>query len=285
MIIDAHQHVWDLAGGGYSWLGPGHAPIDRTVDFAEIRPSLTSAGVERTVLVQADDTDLDTDHMRAVAAAHPEVIGVVGWVPLDDPERAEERLGELRRDSHVVGIRALIHDYEDVDWIVRDAVGDGLEVVARFGIPYDFVTASPEALRHLPALAERNPGLRMVIDHLGKPPIGGSRGEQERWRYLLARAASNPLTHAKVSGLYSAVGPLESWTVEGLRPFFDIALDAFGASRLMLGGDWPVALRAGGYERCWAAYAELTADLTPGQRADLYGATAERFYGLGATSS
>ncbi|MDT0394917.1 MULTISPECIES: amidohydrolase family protein [Streptomyces] len=277
-VIDAHLHVWDPTRAPYDWLGPALSPIDRAMRFTDARPELRAAGVTASVLVQAADHDADTDHMLATAAAHPEIVGVVAWLPLDDPGRAATRLAALRRDPHTVGVRALIHEKFDPDWIVRPDVGRGLALLAEHGLTFDYVTSSPEALAHIPELAARHPGLRLVVDHLGKPPVGGGPEDRTRWRGLLAAAARHPQVHAKVSGLYSARGPLDSWTTDGVRPYVEDALELFGPHRLMYGGDWPISVLAGGYTRTWEAVRELLAPLAPDDRADVLGGTAARFY-------
>ena len=155
-----------------------------------------------------------------------------------------------------------------------------LELLEAAGVPFDFVTSGPAALAELPVLGRRHPDLDIVIDHLGKPPIGGSAENRAEWRRLLAEAARNPRTHAKLSGLYSATGDLAAWTVEQVRPFVEDALELFGPNRLMYGGDWPVCVLAGGYDRTWAAMTELLAPLTTTERDAILGGTAELFYAI-----
>lgn len=277
MIIDTHQHVWDLARSPYSWLGPHVPQWNRTFTFEELAPHLERNGVDRTVLVQSDDADGDTDLMLEVAGAHPEVAGVVVYVPLDRPEVAEARLAELRRDDRVVGVRNLIHDLPDPDWILRPEVDEGLSVLERAGVTFDYVAVLPRHLEHVPTLVERHPDLRIVIDHLSKPPIG--EDDVEPWWSLIARAARGPLVHAKISGLYPGSDP-GSWTVAGVRPFVDRALEVFGPSRLMYGGDWPISVAAGGYDRVFAGLAEALSGLGPDDAEQVWSGTARRFYRL-----
>lgn len=279
MIIDAHQHVWDLTRSPYSWLGPHVPQWNRTFTFDEVAPHLDRAGVDSTVLVQSDDTDADTDLMLEVADRHPRVAAVVGYVPLDRPARAAERLAELREDPRVVGIRNLIHDLPDPDWILRPDVDEGLGVLEQAGVTFDYVAVLPRHLEHVPTLSERHPGLRLVIDHLAKPPIG--EDDVEPWWSLIAAAAENPLVHAKISGLYPGAAP-GTWTPDALRPFVDRALDLFGPTRLMYGGDWPISVAAGGYDRVFDGVARVLAGLSEADRAEVYAGTARRFYGIGA---
>jgi L-fuconolactonase len=278
VIIDAHQHVWDLERAAYDWLGPELAPIDRTFSFEESRDALRRAGVTASVLVQAADNDEDTELMLETAARCPEVVGVVAYVPLADPDRAKERLAELRRSPLVVGVRNLIHDLPDADWLLRPDVDRGLSVIERAGVAFDLVSVLPRHLEHATTIAKRHPSLRIVIDHLSKPPIGGE--DREPWWTLIEEAAANPLVYGKISGLYGTVGGPAAWTTDAIRPFFDRALEVFGPDRLMYGGDWPVSITAGGYDRVWGGLSPLIDELSPDEREAILATTAYAFYRL-----
>jgi len=279
VIIDAHQHVWNLDRARYDWLGPEVAAINRSFELEEALRSMARAEVSGTVLVQAADNAEDTAFMLSVADRHPEVVGVVAWVPLDAPDVAGQ-LQRLRRDPRVVGIRNLIHDRPDPDWILRSDVDAGLGALEAEGVPFDYVTAVPSGLARLPVISARHPELRVVVDHLGKPPVGGDAGARRHWRGLLAEAARNPLVFAKLSGLYPASGAMDVWTPEGVRPFVEDAVEVFGAERLMWGSDWPVSVLAGGYDRIWDGLAPLFASLAASERAAVLGGTATDFYRL-----
>jgi L-fuconolactonase len=277
-IIDAHQHVWDLTKASYPWLTADLAPIDRTITFDELKPSLVAAGITGTVLVQSADNAADTEHMFRVAAEHPEVVGVVGYTPLEQPAVVAADLERLAMKPLFVGIRNLIHDIPDPDWLLRSDVDEGLGVLEAAGVPFDLVAVLPRHLQLVPIISERHPGLRIVIDHLAKPPIG--RDDPEPWASLMRAAASNPRVFAKVSGLYSSVGESGSWTPASVRPYFHAALDMFGPSRLMYGGDWPISLLSGGYERVWAGFQDLFSELDTSEREFIEWKSANHFYGI-----
>jgi L-fuconolactonase len=277
-IVDAHQHVWDPSQAVYDWLSSDLAPIDRAIGFDELRPSLKRAGVKSTVLVQSADNPEDTKLMLEVAAANPEVAAVVAFVPLDRPADAECHLAELLRNPLVVGVRNLIHNQPDADWLLRPEVDAGLGILEKAGVTFDLVAVLPRHLELVPLLSERHPNLRIVIDHLAKPPIGLE--SREPWWGLIADAASNPLVYAKVSGLYSATADPGAWTSDAVRPYFLHACEKFGPDRLMYGGDWPISLLAGGYERVWDGLSKLFEELDPKDRDRLLGGTATDFYGL-----
>ena len=94
----------------------------------------------------------------------------------------------------------------------------------------------------------------------------------------MAAAAENPLVYGKVSGLYSATDDMGAWSTEAIRPFFDRALELFGPERLMYGGDWPIAVLAGGYTRVWDGLRPLFDELGTDERELVLGRTAAEFY-------
>ena len=275
-VIDSHQHVWDPARAEYAWLGPELAPINRAFGMDELLPELAAAGVDATVLVQAADNADDTALMVATADAHPEVAAIVGYAPLERPAEVAETLARWQGDSRMVGVRTLIHNQSDPEWLLRPDVDEGLGLLEGAGIAFDVVAELPRHLELIPVLSERHPGLRMVIDHLAKPPIG--LADREPWWSLIAAAAENPNVSGKLSGLYSATGAPDAWTTEQVRPFFDRAVELFGPSRLMYGGDWPVAILAGGYTRLWEGLAPLLDSLSSEDREGVLGRTAADFY-------
>ncbi|PJJ65378.1 amidohydrolase family protein [Compostimonas suwonensis] len=276
MIIDAHQHVWDLTRARYDWLDASLSPIDRTITIDEVKPAFARAGVDASVLVQSADNDDDTDYMLEVAAANPEVVAVVGYVPLERPEAAAARLAELRRNPLVVGIRNLIHDRPDPDFLLRPDVDEGLGVLEDAGATFDLVSVLPRHLEHVRVLSERHPRLKIVIDHLSKPPFG--QADREPWWSLIAEAAQNPLVHAKVSGLYPA-GPDADWTDE-LRSYVDRAVEVFGVDRLMYGGDWPISVLSGDYDRVWDSLQPVFGSWSATDRERVLSGTAVEFYGI-----
>jgi L-fuconolactonase len=272
VIIDAHLHLWDTSRYRYDWLlRPGNESINRTYTFADFASRAAAAGVDRAVLVQAADDDIDTEAMFEVADAHDEIAGVVGWVPLDRPEVAAASLGRLRARPKFAGIRTLIHDQPDPDWLLRPAVGDGLALLEQHDVPFDVIAVLPAHLSHVPVLSRRYPRLRMVLDHLGHPPLDSA--DWEPWRTLITEAAANPRVYAKLSGLYPSAG-------SSARAFAEFAIELFGPRRLMFGSDWPVAELGGGYQQVTAALFDVISGLPAADRDRVLSGTARDFYGL-----
>lgn len=274
MIIDAHQHVWNLEKCSYPWLTPASGPIFRSFEAPELEPVIRKLGIDKTVLVQAMDSYEDTNYMLETAAAHSWVGGVVGWVPLDSPEEAAESLERYARYEVFKGIRHLIHGEKESQWLMRPEVQEGFRLLEQRGLSFDICAVFPNHLSLVPQLSEKFPKLRMVIDHLAKPPFGADGWSE--WERQLKQAAENPNVFAKMSGLNTAAGNL--WSVEELRPCVVYAIEIFGAERLMFGSDWPVALLNGSYEEVWDVTCQLLADLSVKEKEAVFGGTAAHFY-------
>ncbi|MGX6447060.1 amidohydrolase family protein, partial [Patulibacter sp. S7RM1-6] len=280
MRIDAHQHFWDLGTGLYPHLEALPAPANRSYGPDDLEPQLAPAGIDATVLVQAAGEHADTTAMLEHARRRPWIAGVVGWLDLLDPASVAAGLEAWAEEPLLVGLRHQIHDEPDPRWLLRPAVLESLDLLADQDVPFDVVAVLPEHLALIPEVAERVPGLRMVVDHLGKPPIAD--GGWEPWAMRLAEAAAVPGVHAKISGLDTAADPAR-WTAADLRPYVDRALELFGADRLMFGGDWPVLTIVGDYAGVVRATEELLADRADAERDAVWAGTARRFYGLDRT--
>lgn len=277
MTIDSHVHVWDLDRARYPWLTPDIGDLYRTIDFSEIEPELAARGIDGAILVQASDEAADTAVMLDAAARHPAIVGVVAFTPLESPDQVARDLAEFADQPLIVGVRNLVHE-RPPGWMRLPSFVEGLVLLADHGLPLDVPTATFHALADVAWVGAQLPGLAIVVDHLGKPPIGGSADERREWRAMLSDCAQNPRTVAKVSGLYASRGALDSWTVDQVRPFVDDALEIFGAERLLYGGDWPIADLAGGYARTWDAVSACLAAVSDADRAEVLEGTARRVY-------
>lgn len=269
--LDAHQHFWDPRSVPLPWLTSELAAIDRPFLPADLAPLLAGAGVDGTVLVQSACSDADTDFMLALSDEHEWIRAVVAWVDLARPARAEARLDELAVHGRVRGIRHLIHDEADPHWILRPAVADGLRLVEERELVLELPAVWPRHLPDVPELAARFPTLRLVIDHLAKPPLDGPL---DAWAEALRAAAECENVSAKFSGVDARV----------LETALEIALDAFGPERLIWGSDWPVSLLTTTYEEFLAASVGAVERLAPEHADDLLRGNAARLYALEAVA-
>ena len=281
--IDAHQHVWKVERGDYGWLHPELGVLYRDFTIAELLPHLDRAGLEGTVLVQAAPTVAETEFMLEVAANETRVHGVVGWVDFESA-RGPEELARLAENPKLCGVRPMIQDIADPDWMLGDALTPCYRAVIDSGLVFDALVL-PHHLENLLELCSRHPELRVVIDHGAKPEIrswSDDTGARASWTRDMARLARETSCVCKLSGLVTEAK--EGWTRSDLRPFVDVLLENFGPGRLLFGSDWPVVNLGGGYDRWWDAVCDLTASLSNEGRDAVFGGNASRVYGLAPPS-
>jgi L-fuconolactonase len=276
MRIDSHQHFWKAARGDYHWMSPKVPVLCRDYLPEDLKPSLVKNQIDKTILVQAAQTKAETDFLLDLAMKHDSIAGVIGWLDLDNPGFSAE-LELYSQKPKFLGIRPMLQDLPDDDWILRPRVLDSLKMVAERDIPFEFLTYT----RHLPhvlKVLERIPNLRAVVDHVSKPEIKNRK--LDPWRSLMSEVAKHPNIHCKLSGMITEADP-KSWTAEDLRTYIEHVLKCFGLKRVMFGSDWPVCLLAGSYDQVIGALQTILKPHLDEQReADVFGGNAARFYKL-----
>lgn len=272
MRIDAHHHVWTLARGDYGWLTPDLAPIYRDFHLSDLAPYLSAAGIEGTILVQAAPTEAETRFLLDLAEHAKIVRGVVGWTDFDAADGIA-RIGDMAARELLVGLRPMVQDIDDDDWLLRPGLAPLLAEMAARDLVFDALVLP----RHLPRLlrvVDRHPNLQFVVDHCGKPRLASGDGAE--WRRDIARLAERPNLVCKVSGL--ATEAARDWRAEDLREAVDHVRSRFGPQRMLWGSDWPVVNLAGGYAKWLAAAETLLPDLSPEERDATFGGNAARIY-------
>lgn len=274
MRVDSHHHLWAISRGDYGWLTPDLAEIYRDFTMDDLAPLLDAAGIDRTVVVQAAATVAETEFLLDAAAGTDRIAGVVGWIDMEAPD-AVATLDRLALHPKFRGIRPMIQDIADDEWLLRADLDPVFEALVERGLTFDALVLS----RHLDPLlarARRHPSLRFVIDHGAKPAL--ATGEIEAWKEDIARIAAETACFCKLSGLLTEAG--DAPTLDRIRPAAEHLLACFGPDRLMFGSDWPVLNLASDYAR-WAGMVEtLLADLSAAEAARVRGDTARCFYGL-----
>ncbi len=278
MIIDAHHHVWTLARRDYGWLTPDLTALYRDFLPRDLEPLLSVHGIDGTVIVQAAPTEAETLFLLDLAGGWPMARAVVGWVDMTSVA-GPQRLESLAQSPLLRGIRPMIQDETNPDWMLQETVGVAFQAIGVSGLTFDALVR-PHHLPALMRLVDRYPDVPVLIDHGGKPDIAGD-GFQP-WADDMRALAERPQVMCKLSGLLTEAGARTADA--NLRPYIDHLLDGFGPGRLMWGSDWPVLDLAGDYDG-WINQAQrLLQGLSLDERAQVFGRTAARFYGIGATS-
>ncbi|MEM9207340.1 MAG: amidohydrolase family protein [Pseudomonadota bacterium] len=274
MRIDAHQHYWEPKRGDYDWMPPDDPVLSRRYGPADLNHQLEAAGIEGTVLVQAAATINETEYMLGLADATDTILGVVGWVNFED--RGDlKHLERLAKHPKFLGVRPMIQDIPDVDWMLRDDIQWAFEALIDLDLTFDAL-GFPKHLENFRTILTRYPKLRAVIDHCMKPEIRD--GEFGVWAAGIERIAKETEAMCKFSGLVTEAA--DHWTVEQLKPYADHVLSVFGPTRVMWGSDWPVCLLRTEYGQWLSSAQTLTEHLSSEERDAIFGGTARRFYRL-----
>jgi L-fuconolactonase len=272
MRIDAHHHLWTLARGDYGWLTPALAPIHRDFSLSDLAPHLAAADIKGTILVQAAPTEAETMFLLDIAAKAQVVRGVVGWTDFDAADGGA-RIDVLAARKLLVGLRPMVQDIPDDDWLLRPALAPLLAAMARNSLVFDALVL-PRHLQRLLRLVDDHPSMQFVLDHCAKPRL--ATGEIADWHGDIALLAERPNIVCKLSGLATEAAP--GWQITDLRKAVDHVVACFGTHRLLWGSDWPVVNLAGGYEKWVAAAETLLAGLSADEKAAIFGGNAARIY-------
>jgi L-fuconolactonase len=275
MRLDAHQHFWSYDAAQYPWIPPG-SPLHRSwlpEDLAALQKPL---GFEGSIAVQARQVVGESDWLLGLADKHANVKGVVGWVDLRS-DRVEADLARLASHPKFVGVRHVVQEEPDVDFMLGKDFQRGISKLHAHGLTYD-ILIYPKQFEAAIRLAENFPDQPFVLDHIAKPPI--KDGTIEPWKSQLRQLAKLPNVHCKVSGMLTEADH-QAWKVEQFRPYLDTVFEAFGPSRLMYGSDWPVCLFAGSYEQAFRLVDDYARGLTDAERAGLFGGNCQKFYFAG----
>jgi L-fuconolactonase len=276
-LIDAHHHLWDLSRREQTWTKVTRA-IHRSFLEGDLSPLLQGNNVDATVLVQTLNDSVETKEFLAWEDESEFIRGVVGWVDLGSRDVSDEiaALQGLPGGHRLVGVRHLVQDELDPNWLRQPQVREGLRYLGKAGLVYDLLVrpiqldAAIDTVRSLP-------DVRFVLDHCGKPPIAS--GEIESWRDLMIELATLENVAVKLSGLVTEAHQPD-WQVDDLRPYAEVVLTHFGARRVMFGSDWPVCLLAATYREVVDVARSLTGELSPSEIDLVFGGTALNWYGL-----
>ena len=275
MTVDAHFHCWRLDRGDYGWLTPALAPIYRDVTVADWQREAQPHGVRGGILVQAAPTEAETRFLLEQARRHDAVLGVVGWLDLLAADAPQRIAGLAAAEPALRGLRPMLHDIADADWVLQPALAPALDAMAEHRLVFDALVR-PQHLPRVRGLAQRHPRLCIVVDHGAKPEIGAGRWQP--WADEIAALAALPNVACKLSGLLTEAGATPARGAA--QAWAEHLLHAFGNQRLLWGSDWPVLELAARYADWWHDTQTVLARLAHADRRAVLGDNACRVYGV-----
>lgn len=271
--IDAHHHLWHYRPADYPWIGPDMPALARDFLVEDLATEVAASGLDGTIAVQARQSLEETRFLLSTARNSQIIHGVVGWAPLGSRD-FPYHLEALRDEQKLLGLRHVVQDEPDDDFLHRVDFNEGIRAISAAGLTYDILIYE----RHLPAaisFVDRHPQQLFILDHAAKPRV--RERVLDPWRSNIRELAQRENVYCKVSGLVTEAD-WRYWTRTDLEPYFDALLDAFGPRRLMAGSDWPVCLLATSYERWFSTLRELIQKLSEHEQDAILGGTAAEVY-------
>jgi L-fuconolactonase len=276
MKIDAHQHFWIYNSKEYGWIDDSMKVLKSNYLPADIQPELIKAGFSGTVAVQARQNIGETRWLLALSDKYGFIKGVVGWVDLRSISDLTEQLDEFCRSKKLVGVRHVVHDEPDDNFLLRDDFLKGINILKNYNLTYDLLLFP----KHLP-VAERVvsmfPGQKFVLDHMSKPLIKDNIISP--WKEDIIRLAEHKNVWCKLSGMVTEADR-KKWKQEDFRPYLDVVYNAFGPERLMNGSDWPVCRLAGEYKEVTGIVESYISEMPSEVQEKILGLNCKEFYGI-----
>jgi L-fuconolactonase len=255
--------------------GEAMAPLRRDYLLSNLRPLMRESGVSGLITVQARQTVRETEWLLELASAHPEIRGVVGWVPLIERSVGAD-LARFAANPKLRGVRHVLHDETDDDYMLREDFNRGIRELRRFNLRYDLLIFE----RHLPQTLEfvrHHPDQVFIVDHVAKPRI--REGILSPWRERISELGRYPNVYCKISGMVTEAH-WTKWQDSDLLPYIETVLEAFGPRRLMFGSDWPVLTLASTYQRWVETFRCAIARLSQDEQSWITERSAMEAYGL-----
>jgi len=274
-IVDSHQHFWQLSRGGYCWLTPSLEKLYQNFLPENLKDELLSNNVKQTVLIQADDNEEETLFLLELAENTKFIAGVVGWIDMDD-QLAISHLQKLTKNPYFKGIRPMLQDIEDVNWILKEKFNPIFQFMIENKLTFDALVRDVH-LASIHILASRYPALNIVIDHCAKPDL--SKSPSDMWMQSLIDLAQCDNVFIKLSGLLTEA-PIGQVKVETLTPYFEHIINSFSTSRVMWGSDWPVLKLNGDYASWVSLTHTLLNNCSNKDKCKILAENAQKFYKL-----
>ena len=275
MIIDSHHHFWKYDPVEYDWIDDSMKIIRQ--DFLPDKLELTigDAGVDGVISVQARQSVDETDWLIGMAHQNKFIKGIVGWLPLIQDD-IEAYLDKYSSEKLLKGVRHVIQGEADPEFILRKDFNRGISLLKKYALVYDILIVERQ-LTNTIKFVDQHPNQVFVLDHIAKPLI--NQNELSPWKANMMDLAKRENVSCKLSGMVTEAD-YQNWTSSQLKPYFDVAFEAFGPDRLLFGSDWPVCLVATSYKNWMELVQKSISELSKTEQAKIMGGNAERVYGL-----
>lgn len=228
-IVDAQIHTWSQG------LPSNQSHIQVThFTPAEAIALMDAAGVDAAIIHPPGwDLNSTPDALRAVKD-YPGRFAVMGALPLDKPD-SRERIATWRQQPGMLGLRYGFLSDPAKRWLADGTLEWLWSEAERAGVPIAMLAT--DSLKEIGRIAERHPGLRLTIDHLGGRGGTSTLKDAAAMTHMpeLLALAKHPNVAVKATGVphYSS----EPYPFPALHTYLRQVYDAFGPHRMFWGTD------------------------------------------------
>lgn len=275
MQIDSHQHFWRYNEEEYEWINEDMVKLKKDFLPEDLLDELGKTGYDGCVAVQARQIETETKFLLHLMEKNAFIKGVVGWLDLQ-ADNIASILEKYVDNQNLKGLRHIVESEPDPEFLLNPSFLKGISHLKNHNLTYDILVLP----KHLPAAIKfvaKFPEQKFVVDHLAKPFIKDKKISP--WKDDLHALAAFPNVYCKISGLVTEAS-WNSWHKDDFTPYLDIALQAFGTERLMIGSDWPVCLLAASYKEVMAISGDYISKLSKEEQRKIMGGNACTFYNL-----
>ena len=273
--IDSHQHFWKFDPVRDSWIGDTMSSIQRDFMPEDLKPILDKFGIDGCVAVQADQSEAETAFLLDLAGKYDFIKGVVGWLDLRAAD-AGNRIEYYSKFEKLKGFRHVLQGETDRALMLNPQFMNGIRALKRHDLAYD-ILIFPDQLGYTHEFVKKFEGTRFVVDHIAKPDIKNKN--MDKWELGIKALGRHENVYCKISGMITEADWYD-WVLLDFKPYLDVVFEAFGASRVMFGSDWPVCNVAGGYQQMLSVVKNYIAKLSDDEQARFCGLNAVEFYKL-----
>jgi L-fuconolactonase len=276
-VIDAHHHYWWYGKRNHKWPDAVGDRLDQTFTPNDLVPQMELVKVDGCILIQSLNDYDETNEFLNIAKDYPHVLGVVGWIPLDNPDQTLKYLECISNRDLLIGIRHLINFEPDSKWLLRPEVIDSIQVIASQNLVFDLVPVNDVQFESVISVASKFPNLSIVLDHLARPPI--TQESSDIWINQIQRVSQLPNVSIKLS-LGLDILMRWKWSTKDIQLFSDQVLTYFGTDRVMAASNWPVCNLATNYFDVWTSIRFLIKDLSLTDQEKILGNNAKKIFSL-----
>lgn len=274
-FIDAHLHLWDVELLDYPWLQDVSA-INRTFSIADYQDQTAGLPIKKMVFVQCEcppeQSIKEIKFVEEQALKDPRISGIIAYAALEKGAEIIPTLELYQQNQLIKGVRRM---YDDTPELCADPdFLTAVRLLPKYGLSMD-LSIKPASAAQTLKMIQSCPDTQFILDHLGKPNI--KQNAYSQFQQNMDAFAALPNVTAKISGLITEAD-WNQWSEEEIQKYIRYAIVSFGPSRLMFGGDWPVVLLAGTYNKWLQALFRSVAEYSDEEIHQLLYDTASKVY-------